>query len=912
MRQGKGDSKRVSRIFVAALLFLTTITGILTVFTQEAAAATYTAAWIDTRTISLTVTNPQNNGGTRTDEYNFVDSNPNDSNRTFKGPLSGASAKCPADKPPVITLNDSPGSGKLFTISSAPSCTISSGLNISISAISSAQIGKAVCDPEAADNIREQCEARIAASNAAFARACDGPYASGPLCNATAAPPYAEPPAEPPTQDENREPHPCDSLGDFSLRWVTCPILTAGVEFADKADALIEYLLHYDEAIFNDKTSEGKNFKAAWNSFRTVGLSLMLIVGLIMVVSQAANLQIFDAYAFRKTLPRLLLAIIGIALSWEVLEFVIIFFNDMGHLIQDIVLSPFKNAADPTSSNPFAAGAGLGLVVSGALLGTLAGAITLGPLGIISLIITVFMAVMVGLFVLMTRTAIITMAILTAPLAIACWVLPGTKKVWDFWQGALSTALFIFPIIMLLIAAGKAMSFVTEEGIMKILFLILPYVLLPFAFRLAGGLMSTIFSLTNDKTRGAFDRMSNLRRGAVKSRMEDAINGTGKTWLSKNTGMARGVSGTLGNVYRRGHAIGQYGGIKGGFGATYAASRVGYGMNQVDEALKRDNQAGGSAGGNDDANEIAARRGMTSEKFLREYSSLLHRRDGVDEATAMQSARSALGTFESGYGVRMGSDTGRVVAGKALLASNTALKANKGIDWKEGDPEVEGAHYARAMETIGGLVADGLVDESQGAAIFKQNKMRNEFAQVGFGGAMKQIGYAAKQMKKDPSNRGMAVLPTDEREAEIAGVKTASQLTRETLRGMQPGQLVGGRHETIDAVAPEMLKVIQEAASSSDQDLFVRELAQTAGLHDSMSQGNRLNADRLEEHLLGQAITLADGRKMTVRQAIDEHRTNDTFMNRRREYGAAATAQAQSMNAPVPGQGPQPPPVIGG
>jgi hypothetical protein len=237
-----------------------------------------------------------------------------------------------------------------------------------------------------------------------------------------------------------------------------------------------------------------------------------------MVVSQAANLQIFDAYAFRKTLPRLLLAIIGIALSWEVLEFVIIFFNDMGHWIQDLVLTPFKNAADPTVSNPFAQGAGISLVLSGALLGVGAGAILLGPLGIISLIITVFMALMVGLFVLATRSAIITMAIMTAPLAIACWVLPGTKKVWDFWQNALATALFIFPIIMLLIAAGKAMSFVAENGIMKILFLVLPYVLLPLAFKLAGGLMQTVFSLTNDKSRGAFDRMKNLRRSAVKSR----------------------------------------------------------------------------------------------------------------------------------------------------------------------------------------------------------------------------------------------------------------------------------------------------------------------------------------------------------------------------------------------------------
>jgi hypothetical protein len=57
-------------------------------------------------------------------------------------------------------------------------------------------------------------------------------------------------------------------------------------------------------------------------------------------------------------------------------------------------------------------------------------------------------------------------------------------------------------------------------------------------------------------------------------------------------------------------------------------------------------------------------RGMTGDKFVREYASLLQRRDGATAGDAMQSAKKALGTFESGYGVRMGSDTGRVVAAK--------------------------------------------------------------------------------------------------------------------------------------------------------------------------------------------------------------------------------------------------------
>jgi hypothetical protein len=120
--------------------------------------------------------------------------------------------------------------------------------------------------------------------------------------------------------------------------------------------------------------------------------------------------------------------------------------------------------------------------------------------------------------------------------------------------------------------------------------------------------------------------------------------------------------------------------------------------------------------------------------------------------------------------------------------------------------------------------------------------MRNEFAQIGYGNAMKQIGYAAGKIKEDPNNRGATLIPDNDAEAAAAGVKTVSQLRREALDGAQPGQLVGGRHETIDALAPEMHKRIEEAANASavsagGMESFIQELAQTAGLHDSMGQG---------------------------------------------------------------------------
>lgn len=866
---------RLARILVLALVFVATGVGIFLANVQQASAQiTYKAAWVNDRTIKLNVTiTTQGRGGsnTSTADFDYIDSNPNDTNRTFRQQNRPAT-KCAADKTSLITLGSSPASGTLYTIGAFPGCAVASQ-SISIGALSSALIDTTNCADGRGGTAEMRCEEDKADGNAQFARSCGPPYPSGPLCVATGAPPYAQNPTPGEEQNTNdREPHPCDSLGDFSLRWITCPILTAGVEFTEKADALIEGQLHYGVDVFDTSTAAGKNFKGAWNTFRTVGMSLILIVGLIMVVSQAANLQIFDAYAFRKTLPRLLIAVIGIALSWEILEFVIVFFNDLGHWVQDLVLTPFQNEADPTSSNPFAKGAGFALVVSGALLGTAAGAITLGPLGIISLIITVIMAIAIGLFVLMTRSAIITLAIITAPLAIACWVLPNTKKVWDFWQNALTTALFIFPIIMLLIAAGKAMSLVASNGIMKILFLVLPYVLLPFAFRLAGGLMQTVFSLTNDKTRGAFDRMSNLRRNQVKNRMDDAVNQTGKTWLSKNTGVAGIVGRPLGSVYRRGRMASEHG-IGGIGGATYSAGLQKIRDARAAEALKNDM---GRAAGDDDANAIA-QEATSSGEFIRQYMA----RTGHDEGRA----RAALRTLETGYGAKIGSDAMAVAAFKARGMSGTGYDGS--------------GNYQEATEDAARMVSRGLISTQDAAAVFKANQKRADLNAIGFGSWMGHIDRAAERYRGGA--RGAALVTADE----------AATLRSEALEGAMPGQVISGRHETVRALAPQMIENLSDTlahvdaggnAVGTDDIALGRELAKIAGRYDAMAQSNPLNAGIMADQVLSHTLVRAagdsrfvrpDGTAMSVREMIDYYgRSDPDFLTMRREYSSLAGAVA--------------------
>jgi hypothetical protein len=305
-------------------------------------------------------------------------------------------------------------------------------------------------------------------------------------------------------------------------RWLTCWAYKAGKTAAEGMDRAIQnFLFTPTQQIFTSQ------MHSAWASFRTVGVALILIAGLVMVISQALGMEIFDAYTVKKVLPRLLIAAIGITLSWPILQFVITFFNDLGGWAHDIILAPFSGLDAFYNNGAAGNTAGsLGIIITLLAAYAVVGSFALGGLGIIALLGTGMLGLLIGLLVLAIRQAVILMAVLMAPLAIAAYILPGTQKLWEFWKNALLTSLFMFPIIMGFIAAGKALAFllgsVPDAGTLHLLAVLCyfaPYFLLPFAFKLAGGLMSTVFSIANDRGRGGFDRLRKFREGQSQKRM---------------------------------------------------------------------------------------------------------------------------------------------------------------------------------------------------------------------------------------------------------------------------------------------------------------------------------------------------------------------------------------------------------
>ena len=373
-----------------------------------------------------------------------------------------------------------------------------------------------------------------------------------------------------PSKSTGNNPAPSSSSGDGcpidqsdGLRWVLCPLFITGSKTVGLLNGLIQnFLFVPTDQIFGTAANANKgtsSFQEAFNTFRNIGLGLLVIAGLVMVFSQAAGLDIFSAHTVRKALPRIVLAAIGMALAWPILLFVITFFNDIGSWVGQIILTA---AHVQTGSDANITASGLANVAT-VVLGLLAAGAVYGTAGVMSIVGTILLALFIGFVVLAIRQLVILLCVLLAPLAIASSVLPGTEKLWKFWRDTLIGALVMFPIIMGFLTAGAAMASIAAAAgtaaaangdnigniswdLMAMLIYFAPYFLLPFSFRLASGLMGNIFGLVNDRNKGLFDRLSKFRQGRAAENLQNTLAGQRFQGNNPLTGLLNKPGGELG------------------------------------------------------------------------------------------------------------------------------------------------------------------------------------------------------------------------------------------------------------------------------------------------------------------------------------------------------------------------------
>ncbi|HUD06386.1 MAG TPA: hypothetical protein VMR34_00715 [Candidatus Saccharimonadales bacterium] len=318
---------------------------------------------------------------------------------------------------------------------------------------------------------------------------------------------------------------------DFNpLTWLFCPIVDTASKLIGTLDSAIVGMLDINGCQYFNGTIAGSQnpncagqsntpaqqagsngFYKAWESLRTLAIAIVVIAALVMVISQALGYEAFDAYTIKKVLPRMLIAVIGISLSWQIIQVLIQVSDGLGQGIRALIYTPFTSIG--TIQIGQTGSTALVLLSAASLVG-------LSLIGILSIVLTAAIAVILAFVLLTFREILVVFLAIFAPIAIAMYILPGTQRVWKLWWENLSKALLMFPIISGIIAIGRVFAAVTTSGgntglvqeMVAIIAYFGPYFMIPFTFKWAGGLLSATGSLATHLQRAANKPLNNFRK----------------------------------------------------------------------------------------------------------------------------------------------------------------------------------------------------------------------------------------------------------------------------------------------------------------------------------------------------------------------------------------------------------------
>ncbi|HKU19109.1 MAG TPA: hypothetical protein VJP80_07640 [Candidatus Saccharimonadales bacterium] len=320
---------------------------------------------------------------------------------------------------------------------------------------------------------------------------------------------------------------PCERNGDV-LTWALCPIFNGLTSLADAIlNNIIQPLLQNNLVGLNANDSDFK----IWSAFRIYGDIFLIIALIVVVMGQSIGGGLLEAYTVRKVLPRILMATILINLSIYIVAFAVDIANIVGAGVGNLIIAPVKASAEFsfTPNGIQAAGLVAGGVAAAALIGTflttalfstvaVQGAIYIGLFVILPAVLA-----LVGAFItIILLKGLILALIIVSPVAFALYCLPNTEQYFRRWWEWLFRALLVYPIVMTIFAIADVMTVMIQQGnglcnantaskgcpplfeytigagtnifavVVAFFVQFLPLVLIPFAFRLAGGIIGKV------------------------------------------------------------------------------------------------------------------------------------------------------------------------------------------------------------------------------------------------------------------------------------------------------------------------------------------------------------------------------------------------------------------------------------
>ncbi len=228
--------------------------------------------------------------------------------------------------------------------------------------------------------------------------------------------------------------------------WVVCPVVNFLADISDDSAGILAKLLEVNSFILTNRGPDSAFFY--WSRVRDIANIVFIIVFLIVIYSQVSGLGISN-YGIKKLLPKLLMTIVLVNVSFYVCSFLVDISNIVGSSSFNFISSLGGGGSGPEG----------GWATKGNMWGGVAAAVLAGTAGffllatLVSGLIFVVVTAAVTVFLLGARQALVIFTIILSPLAFVALLLPSTEGLFKKWWGFFKTLLSLYPAIGLLYGA---------------------------------------------------------------------------------------------------------------------------------------------------------------------------------------------------------------------------------------------------------------------------------------------------------------------------------------------------------------------------------------------------------------------------------------------------------------------------
>lgn len=241
-----------------------------------------------------------------------------------------------------------------------------------------------------------------------------------------------------------------------SLSWIICPVTNTIAVVVDSLYGFISEQLEV-APISNDSSSP---IYRVWQYMRDLTNIVFIIFILIVIYSQLTGVGL-NNYGIKRVLPRLIIAVILVNLSFIICSLCV----DVSNIIGGSLVSFFESI-----QNDVFAGASINASqiswteVAGSIIGGVGiaglGIAAAGGLGavfwmLVLALLGALVSVAIGLITIGLRQGLISILIMASPLAFVAYLLPNTEKWFDKWKNLLARMLIFYPMFSFLFGAAR-------------------------------------------------------------------------------------------------------------------------------------------------------------------------------------------------------------------------------------------------------------------------------------------------------------------------------------------------------------------------------------------------------------------------------------------------------------------------